>query len=156
MLLTNPIEEYRAGSTAELEEYFACDPTLRIRYARLRHYASGVVGSNYDVSDRCNLKCEGCLYFEGADRNGHNDSAEDAAWESLFASERARGVNFAYLAGAEPALAPERLRLAAQHIGRGVIFTNGTVRIDERLPFLLHISVWGDEASTPALRGADS
>jgi hypothetical protein len=129
---------------------------LRTRYARLRQHASGIVTSNYDVSDVCNLRCEGCLYFEGSDRDGHADTASDAAWARMFESEGARGVSFAYLAGAEPALVPERLRLAAQHIGRGVVFTNGTVPIDARLPFALHVSLWGDEQDTPLLRGGAS
>ena len=74
----------------------------------------------------------------------------------MFEAERLRGVNFAYLAGGEPALTPERLRLAAQHIGNGVIFTNGTVPLDARLPFAVHVSLWGDEHDTPTLRGGAS
>ncbi len=147
----------RTGAVdGRLAEYFARDPQLRRRYERLRRFAGGIVGSNYDISDTCNLRCEGCLYFEGPDRLGHADIAADAAWSALFAAEKARGVNFAYLAGAEPALAPARLRLAAQHIGRGVVFTNGTVPIDDRLPFAIHVSLWGDEDDTPRLRGGDS
>jgi hypothetical protein len=139
-----------------LDAYFARDGGLRPRYERLRRLAGGIVGSNYDVSDVCNLRCEGCLYFEGPDRLGHGDIAGDAVWDALFAAEKARGVNFAYLAGAEPALAPARLRFAAHHIGRGVVFTNGTVPIDQRLPFAVHVSLWGDEADTPRLRGGDN
>lgn len=140
----------------DLRAYFERNPDLRVRYARLRRYASGIVTSNYDVSDECNLRCEGCLYFEGNDRDGHPDDASDAAWENMFAGEARRGITFAYLAGAEPALAPERLRLAAQYIGRGVVSTNGTVPIDTSLPFALHVSLWGDEQETPALRGGAS
>lgn len=146
----------QAATRRTLRGYFERDPGLRLRYARLREHASGIVTSNYDVSDRCNLRCEGCLYFEGGDRDGHADTAQDAAWERMFAAERARGVTFAYLAGAEPALAPERLRQAAAHIGRGVVFTNGTVPIDARLPFALHVSLWGDEHDTALLRGGAS
>jgi hypothetical protein len=127
-------------------------PKLAFRFGRL---ASTVVGSNYDISDRCNLRCEGCLYFEGADRANLAAPATDAAWDGLFAQERARGVNFAYLAGAEPALAPARLRSAARHIGRGVVFTNGTVPIDPALPFRLHVWLWGGPDDTQALRGGD-
>ncbi|WP_431272116.1 hypothetical protein [Dankookia sp. P2] len=142
--------------SAMLARHFARDPSLLPRYDRLRRLAGGIVGSNYDVSDVCNLRCEGCLYFEGSDRAGHKDSEADNAWNALFAAEKARGVNFAYLAGAEPALQRARLRMAARHIGRGVVFTNGTVSIDPDLPFAIHVSIWGDQASTPALRGAGS
>ena len=144
------------AQVASLRMLFRRDPALLRRYRRLRRHASGIVGSNYDVSDRCNLRCEGCLYFEGEDRAGHGDSAGLAAWEQMFAAERARGVNFAYLAGAEPALAPARLRLAARHIGRGVVFTNGTVPIAAELPFAIHVSLWGGAEDTGALRGGDN
>ncbi len=145
-----------AERPSQLVSYFAADPALRPRYDWLRRHAAGVVGSNYDVHDECNLRCEGCLYFAGADRDGHGAPANDGAWATLFAAEKRRGVNFAYLAGGEPGLAPRRLALAAEHIGRGVVFTNGTVRIDERLPFIRHVSIWGDRAESTLLRGADS
>jgi hypothetical protein len=145
-----------SSHSALLNTYFERDPMLLQRYRRLRRHAGGIVASNYDVSDRCNLLCEGCLYFAGSDRDGHADTRRDAEWDGLFAAERARGVNYAYLAGAEPGLSPNRLRLAAQHIGRGAVFTNGTIPIDRRLPFVLHVSLWGDAAETSALRGGTS
>lgn len=156
MLDTLEGEAGRVASAPILANYFARDAALRPRFDWLRRNASGIVGSNYDVNDGCNLRCEGCLYFAGTDRDGHANLATDDAWATLFAAERRRGVNFAYLAGGEPALAPNRLALAAEHIGRGVVFTNGTVRVDERLPFILHVSIWGDQAGSVALRGGDS
>lgn len=156
-VISEPLkQDETAADPLGLRDYFARDPSLRPRFLRLRRHAGGIVGSNYDISDVCNLRCEGCLYFEGADRLGHGDVADDDAWAALFARERVRGVNYAYFSGAEPALRPERLRRAAAIIPRGVVFTNGTVRIDERLPYALHISLWGDAADTPALRGGDS
>ena len=149
-------EAAATGLAPRLASYFARDQTLRPRFEWLRRNAAGIVGSNYDVNDSCNLRCEGCLYFAGSDRDGHTELATDRDWAALFAAEQRRGVNFAYLAGGEPALAPRRLALAAEHIGRGVVFTNGTVAIDERLPFTLHVSIWGDRDASAALRGGDS
>lgn len=139
-----------------LQGYFACDPSLESRYRRVRDIAFAIAGSNYDVSRTCNLKCEGCLFFEGSDYLAHGDDRDEAAWEAMFAAEAARGINFAYLAGGEPALQPRRLELAARHIGRGVIFTNGTVRIDPALPFAIHVSLWGGVEDTERLRGGSS
>lgn len=144
------------GTLALLRSYFEQEPALWTRYKWLRRHASGIVGSNYDISDTCNLTCEGCLYFAGSDRLGHEQEQADAEWERLFAAEAARGVNFAYLAGAEPALRPSRLAAAARQIGRGVIFTNGTVRLNPRLPFAVHVSVWGNRTDSAAARGGDS
>lgn len=143
----------QAGGIAS---YFVRDPELRDRYARVRQVAFGIAGSNYDVSRTCNLKCEGCLFFEGTDYLAHGDDASEAEWDAMFAAEAARGVNFAYLAGGEPALQPRRLALAARHIPRGVIFTNGTVRIDPALPYAIHVSLWGGVEDTVRLRGGSS
>ncbi|MCA1749460.1 MAG: hypothetical protein ABR601_00580 [Parasphingopyxis sp.] len=113
-------------------------------------------GSNYDVTNRCNLRCEGCLFFAGDDYLDHDDDPDLVAWDRLFADEAARGVNFAYLAGAEPALAPDILRIAYKHIPDGVIFTNGTIKIPQDIGYRLHISIWGGSETAAELRGADS
>ena len=139
-----------------LLEWLERDPDLRARYDKWRKYASGIVGTNYDIARRCNLHCEGCLFFEGPDFVAHPDTKTDAEWETFFIAERERGVNFAYLGGAEPALEPARLRLAAKHIPRGVVFTNGTVPIDPSLPYTLHVSIWGTAEQTAGLRGGNS
>lgn len=112
-------------------------------------------GGNYDVSSNCNLTCEGCLFFARADgvpldRDGGDD------WDALFAGEAARGVNFAYIAGAEPSLVPGRLAAAWRHIKAGVIFTNGTRRIDPAIGFRIHVSLWGLDELAATLRGGDS
>jgi hypothetical protein len=126
------------------------------RYRRLRARVGRVVPSNYDISDRCNLRCEGCLFFEGSDRLSHLDSAGPAQWDDFFAGEARRGVNFAYLAGAEPALELDRVRLARRHIPHGVIFTNGTRRIPDEIDYRIHVSIWGAPAANARLRGADN
>ncbi|HEX2113969.1 MAG TPA: hypothetical protein VHM01_06150 [Alphaproteobacteria bacterium] len=132
------------------------DPELAARHAKLRRHAANIVGSNYDISRVCNLRCEGCLFFEGSDYVSHADEKSEAEWDAFFAEEAARGVNLPYLAGAEPALQRQRLHLAAKHFRRGVIFTNGTVPIDLDLPFTIHVSLWGAEDDTARLRGGDS
>lgn len=141
---------------AMLAEWFARDPELRTRYRRFRRIAFGIAGSSYDISRTCNLTCEGCLFFEGSTFEAHLDDKSDAEWDAFFAAEAARGVNFVYLAGAEPALRPERLRIAARHIKRGVVFTNGTIAIDPALPYRLHVSLWGNVEDTVRLRGGSS
>ena len=109
----------------------------------------------YEVTQRCNLKCEGCYYFEGSlgDLVREEDSPE--AWDEFFASEAARGVSIAYFVGAEPALHQERLVAAARYFPYGNIGTNGTVRIDPVVPYRVAISMWGgDDETDRKLRGA--
>lgn len=77
--------------------------------------------SQYDISDICNLQCEGCLYFSGSDHVGHAAADDLDAVDRFFAAEAKRGVNYAEVAGAEPALVEEKLVAMARHIPHGVI-----------------------------------
>jgi hypothetical protein len=113
-----------------------------------------MVGS-YDISTRCNLKCEGCFYFDGSQDDQLNDDGSDHDWDQFFAAEAARGVNFAMLAGAEPALQIARIRRACRHFPLGVIYTNGSIALPTDIPYRVHISVWGVGDNGARLRGAD-
>lgn len=116
---------------------------------------STLKASTYDISASCNLTCEGCLFFA---REGGVpfDQGDDAAWEARFAAEAARGVNFVYLAGAEPSMVPQRIASAWRHIKAGVVFTNGTRRIDPAIGYRIHVSLWGLGEMAATLRGGDS
>ncbi len=109
----------------------------------------------YEVSQRCNLWCEGCYYFEGG--QDHSERAETSVdvWSAFFAAEAARGVSIAHFLGAEPALHQERLLAAGAHFPFGVIGTNGTIRLDPAIGYRIHLSVWaGDEETDRKMRGA--
>lgn len=113
------------------------------------------VGSNYDISDECNLSCEGCLYFSGlAYQKRGAVSQED--WQQFFRKEAERGVNFGYFAGAEPSLVPEALRAAHGNIRYGVIFSNGIKRVPEDIRYRVHLSLWGGAEDNQKFRGADN
>lgn len=124
------------------------------RLKALRQSIGTIRASNYDITSVCNLTCEGCLYFEGEDYLGHKENKSLDAWEAFFKSEGERGVNFAYLAGAEPSFVIDRLRAAHRYIPHGVIFTNGSRRIPEDIGFRIHVSIWGVE-DEQKLRGQD-
>jgi hypothetical protein len=109
----------------------------------------------YEVSQRCNLWCEGCYYFEDANPQRVPEQEQAQAWDAFFASEGARGVSMAYFVGAEPALHQERLVAAAKYFPWGNIGTNGTIRIDPSVPYRIGVSVWAaDDATDKRLRGA--
>jgi MoaA/NifB/PqqE/SkfB family radical SAM enzyme len=141
----------RLSGRAKTSEMRQIIERIQILKAKSVKYKS----SNYDISDRCNLTCEGCLYFSGRGNRGTSIDSDAAKWDAFFASESARGINYAYLAGAEPALEPKILKIASQHIPNGVIYTNGSVKIDRDLPYRIHISLWGYGERSAALRGAD-
>lgn len=111
--------------------------------------------ANYDVASKCNLRCEGCLFFEGEENEGHEDCRSLAEWDALFAADAARGVTLAYLAGAEPSLVPDRLRAAQKYIPNGIVFTNGTIRLPDDIFYRIHISAWGVDEIGSSLRAGD-
>lgn len=120
----------------------------------LRRDIGTIRASNYDITSVCNLTCEGCLYFEGEDYLGHQENKSLDAWTLFFKSEHERGVNFAYIAGAEPSFVIDRLRAANRYIANGVIFTNGSKAIPKDIGFRIHVSIWGVE-DEKKLRGND-
>jgi hypothetical protein len=113
----------------------------------------------YEMSDRCNLKCEGCYFFDPAVFETDRPDREkfDSQWSGFLAAERARGVSMPYFLGAEPALEEARLITAARYFSRGNIGTNGTVRLDPDIPFRISISAWAlDAADDARLRGGNA
>jgi MoaA/NifB/PqqE/SkfB family radical SAM enzyme len=111
--------------------------------------------SNYDISNVCNLRCEGCLYFSGAGLEVGKSENDIEVWEKFFLSEAQRGVTFAYLGGAEPSLTPDRIRACHEQIPMGTIFTNGTKKIESDIRYRIHVSLWGNEDSSELYRGAN-
>lgn len=111
--------------------------------------------SQYDLSNTCNLVCEGCLFFAGDDHDGHVAENDLDKVDRFFAGEAARGVNYAEVAGAEPALVENKLLVMARHIPRGVIYTNGTRKLSNELNYRLQISLWGLPEESRKLRGAN-
>lgn len=109
----------------------------------------------YEITQRCNLYCEGCYYFEDDRRQSVREQHSLAAWTEFFAAEAQRHVTMAYFVGAEPALHQERLVAASSHFPHGNIGTNGTIRIDPVVPYRIGVSLWAGDADTDkTLRGA--
>jgi hypothetical protein len=70
-------------------------------------------------------------------------------------AEKERGITFAVLAGAEPSLVPQLCRVCAETIPLGAIATNGLKPIPREIDYRIHISVWGNDATSSAIRKAD-
>ena len=107
----------------------------------------------YEMSQRCNLFCEGCYYYENEARLKVDIEEPQHKWDAFFKTEKARGVSMAYFVGAEPALEQKRLIAATKHLTYEKIGTNGTIRIDPEVAFRIGISVWGDDETDAKLRG---
>ena len=131
-------------------------PDLHERYGRAKEIIRVFrKPAFYEITQRCNLKCEGCYYFEGSLEKIVPEQESTSAWEAFFAAESGRGVSIVYFVGAEPALEQERLFAAGRYFRYGNIGTNGTIRIDPAIPYRIAISMWaGDDETDRKLRGA--
>ena len=128
------------------------NPDIAARFRLIRRYFF-LRESTYDMTSRCNVRCDGCYYYEG-DKQHAQDNVDVAAWRDLFRAEKARGITFVVLAGAEPALVPELLEACYGEISLGAIASNGLVRIPASVGYRIHISVWGNDATSERVRKA--
>jgi len=109
--------------------------------------------STYDMSNRCNIRCEGCYYYEG-EKQFAKENGDVNAWQDMMKTEKERGVTFVVLAGAEPSLVPELCEACYEEIPLGAIATNGIKFMPESVGYKIHISVWGNNETSQKLRGA--
>jgi hypothetical protein len=109
--------------------------------------------STYDMTNRCNIRCNGCYYYEG-DKQFALENRDLDAWRALMRSEKARGITYVVLAGAEPSLVSELCAVCYPEMPLGAIATNGLVRIPEAIRYKIHISVWGSDETSLEIRRA--
>jgi hypothetical protein len=128
-------------------------PAIRERWEKVRRYFF-LRESTYDMTHRCNIRCEGCYYFNG-EKQFAAENGDESAWRQLMTAEKERGITFAVLAGAEPSLVPQLCRVCAETIPLGAIATNGLKPIPRDIDYRIHISVWGNDATSKAIRKAD-
>jgi len=128
------------------------NPQLRARWEKVRRYFF-LRESTYDMSNRCNLQCEGCYYYEG-EKQFARENLDVEAWRRLMQAEKERGITYVVLAGAEPALVPQLLQVCFDEMPLGAIATNGVIRIPETVGYKIHISVWGNEETSRRCRKA--
>ena len=145
-----------AGQVANAKEWkfsdLIADPAVRERWERVRRYFF-LRESTYDMTRRCNIRCEGCYYFEG-DKQHAVEVRDPMAWRALMQAERERGITYVVLAGAEPSLVPDLLAVCFNEIPLGAIATNGLQRIPESVRYKIHISVWGNDDTSLRIRRA--
>ncbi len=128
------------------------DPIIRERWEKVRRYFF-LRESTYDMSNRCNIRCEGCYYFIG-DKQFADENNDETAWRELLVSEKKRGITFVVLAGAEPSLVPQLCAVCYDVIPLGAIATNGLKPIPREIDYRIHISVWGNDQTSQAIRKA--
>lgn len=128
------------------------NPAVSARWEKVRKYFF-LRESTYDMSNRCNIRCDGCYYFEG-EKQFAEEILDTQAWRKLMQAEKARGITYVVLAGAEPSLVPELLDVCYQEMPLGSIATNGFKKIPESVGYKIHISVWGNDETSLRVRKA--
>jgi len=128
------------------------DPPVRERWEKVRKYFF-LRESTFDMTNRCNLRCDGCYYYEGL-KPLARENKEAEAWRKLMQAEKARGITYVVLAGAEPSLVPELLAVCYEEMPLGCIASNGFRRIPESVGYKIHVSVWGNDATSARVRQA--
>ena len=126
------------------------DSAVRLRWEKVRKFFF-LRESTYDITSRCNIRCDGCYYYEG-EKQFARDNLDPDAWRRLMIEEKARGITFVVLAGAEPSLVPQLLEVCYKEMPLGCIATNGFKRIPEGVGYKLHVSVWGNDATSRRVR----
>lgn len=127
-------------------------PDVRARWEKVRRYFF-LRESTYDMSNRCNIRCDGCYYYEG-DKQFAVENLSPDDWRKLMQAEKARGITYVVLAGAEPSLVPELLEVCYSEMPLGSIATNGFKKIPESVGYKIHISVWGNDETSFKVRKA--
>jgi len=129
------------------------DPEIRLRWEKVRRYFF-LRESTYDMTRRCNIRCDGCYYYEG-DKQFAPENRDPLAWRALMRAEKERGITYVVLAGAEPSLVPELCQVCHDEIPLGAIASNGLKFIPAPVGYRIHISVWGNDDTSRRVRGAD-
>lgn len=147
--------EHKKWAAQRIQQLLLAAPHLEEHYKHARQVIRAFRRpAFYEVSTRCNLKCEGCYYFEDGKTAKSRPMSSEEEWKRFYSVESARGVSMAYFVGAEPALEPKRLMAAAPFFPYGNIGTNGTIKIPREVPYRIGVSVWaGDDSTDRLLRG---
>jgi MoaA/NifB/PqqE/SkfB family radical SAM enzyme len=127
-------------------------PEIKTRWEKVRKYFF-LRESTYDMTNRCNIKCEGCYYYNG-EKSITQENNDPNQWRQLMQSEKKRGITYVVLAGAEPSLVPDLCDVCFQEIPYGCIATNGLKKIPESIDYQIHLSVWGNDETSLKTRKA--
>lgn len=140
-----------AVKTWKFSEIIA-DPVIRERWQKVRKFFF-LRESTYDMTNRCNIRCEGCYYYSG-EKQFASEDGDPRAWRRLMQAEKDRGITFVVLAGAEPSLVPDLCQVCYDEIPLGAIATNGLRVIPKAINYKIHISVWGNDTYSHVTRNA--
>lgn len=153
MAETTPKKDHNTPPSEVKFSDILAEPQVKLRWEKVRKWFF-LRESTYDMTNRCNIRCEGCYYYEG-DKQFAKLESDPEAWRQLMVAEKKRGITFVVLAGAEPSLVPDLLAVCHDAIPLGAIATNGIRKIPEKIGYKIHISVWGNDDTSQKIRNAE-
>lgn len=103
----------------------ADDPDLGERFERLRDIGRRVRSSEYHLTNACNIRCEGCWFFEFDFDSQTAEPTDIKIWRRFAAEQAERGVTAALLIGGEPTLYPDRISAFVDAMEFVTISSNG-------------------------------
>lgn len=103
-----------------------------------------------DLTNRCNLRCKHCYFFE----QENPEELSDEAWLATFKKmgtrwNKTRSVTWI---GGEPLLRKELIEQAKHYFAHNLIVTNGLIPLPNWPEVHYHISLDGDEAAHEKMR----
>ena len=95
---------------------------------------------NYEITAKCNLKCEHCYRNKSWDVE---NELSDKEWIKLFKDHKKRGAEAAYLTGGEPTLRMNVVHAAEKIFPYMGLVTNGTIKVPENIQRRIFVSIDG-------------
>ena len=115
---------------------------------------------NYDLTWKCNLRCNHCYFFSSASELDFPEKKEltDEEWIKVFKHHKNMGINSAALTGGEPTLRMNLLEEAVKIFPSVQIASNGIIKMPwfktKKQP-IYWVSLDGREETHNAIRGAE-
>lgn len=102
---------------------------LMRRFRAVRQEAKNMRSSLYHLTNKCNLRCKGCWFFEFEFDSRVRELDDLDIWRERVQEEAERGINAPLLIGGEPSMFLERVKLFMEYMPMVTVSTNGLKRI---------------------------
>jgi hypothetical protein len=109
----------------QLQDILASAPDLAARLNAIKSFSKKIRVSEYHITTACNIRCEGCWFFEHDFDKATRDEKSLDELRAFLKREKQRGITSALLIGGEPTLYPERVAVYRDELEWVSISTNG-------------------------------
>jgi 4Fe-4S single cluster domain len=114
------------STLASIKALCADDPALAERFRRLYGFGVRIRPSEYHLTNACNIRCEGCWFFEYGHDTDSRENKRTQEWDAFARREaQQRRINSALLIGGEPSLFLDRLAVFVRHMKYVTVSSNG-------------------------------